>query len=294
MTSTANASTNDVLRELGIDPVHSGAYAGRWLKTSGPELESKNPATGEVLGRVKQATAKEYETCVAAAEDAFLRWRTVPAPRRGEIVRRIGNELRAKKEPLGKLVTMEVGKILQEGLGEVQEMIDIADFAVGQSRMLYGLTMPSERPGHSMKEQWHPLGVVGVVTAFNFPAAVWAWNSMLAFVCGDACVWKPSPKAPLTAIARFGRSTRMAHTSSTGALIVIVSDDTVCENTDDSCRDDRFMDKSFIRGTFRLNPRLFSQYCRSLTNRCLFRQKIGQHCLALLPQKCTVIGIKRQ
>ncbi|MFO1010622.1 MAG: aldehyde dehydrogenase family protein [Planctomycetota bacterium] len=201
MTSTANASTNDVLRELGIDPVHSGAYAGRWLKTSGPELESKNPATGEVLGRVKQATAKEYETCVAAAEDAFLRWRTVPAPRRGEIVRRIGNELRAKKEPLGKLVTMEVGKILQEGLGEVQEAIDIADFAVGQSRMLYGLTMPSERPGHSMKEQWHPLGVVGVVTAFNFPAAVWAWNSMLAFVCGDACVWKPSPKAPLTAIA---------------------------------------------------------------------------------------------
>ena len=201
MTTPANASTNDVLKELGIEPVHSGAYAGRWLKTSGPELESRNPATDELLGRVRQATAKEYEVCAAAAHEAFLRWRSVPAPRRGDVVRRMGNELRAKKDALGKLVTLEVGKIVQEGLGEVQEAIDIADFAVGQSRMLYGLTMPSERPGHSMKEQWHPLGVVGVVTAFNFPAAVWAWNAMLAYVCGDACVWKPSSKAPLTAIA---------------------------------------------------------------------------------------------
>jgi len=218
MTTTANASTNDVLKELGIDPVHSGAYAGRWLKTSGPELVSTNPATGEVLGRVKQASAKEYEACVAAAQDAFSRWRSVPAPRRGEIVRQIGNELRAKKEPLGKLVTMEVGKILQEGLGEVQEAIDIADFAVGQSRMLYGLTMPSERPGHAMREQWHPLGVVGVVTAFNFPAAVWAWNSMLAFVCGDACVWKPSPKAPLTAIAMTNACRGVLEREGFGAL----------------------------------------------------------------------------
>jgi aldehyde dehydrogenase (NAD+) len=146
------------------------------------------------------ATADEYEKVVEAAEEAFKRWRTVPGPKRGEIVRRIGNAMREHKDALGRLITLEMGKIVQEGWGEVQECIDIADFAVGLSRQMYGLTMPSERPGHTMREQWHPLGTVGILTAFNFPMAVWAWNSMLAFTCGDACVWKPSPKTPLTAI----------------------------------------------------------------------------------------------
>ena len=194
-------SNLDFLRELGIEGNNSGAYAGEWLECSGPVLESHSPATGELIARVHQATAEEYERVVAAAGDAFRRWREVPAPKRGEIVRRIGQRMRAHKEPLGKLITLEMGKILQEGLGEVQEAIDIADFAVGQSRMLYGLSMHSERPGHAMREQWHPLGVVGCITAFNFPMAVWAWNSMLAFICGDAMLWKPSSQVPLCAIA---------------------------------------------------------------------------------------------
>jgi aldehyde dehydrogenase (NAD+) len=188
-------------RELGLEPENSGAYCGRWLPCSGELLESRNPATGEVLARVRQAGPGEYDTVVAAAEEAFQRWRAVPAPRRGEIVRRMGNAIRAHKEPLGRLVTLEMGKILQEGLGEVQEAVDIADFAVGQSRMLYGLSMHSERPAHAMREQWHPLGVVGCITAFNFPMAVWAWNSMLAWIAGDAVVWKPSEATPLCAIA---------------------------------------------------------------------------------------------
>jgi aldehyde dehydrogenase (NAD+) len=190
----------EFLNELGITAENQGAYAGEWLQCSGPLLESKNPATGATLATVRQAGAAEYEAVVAAAHAAFLRWRAVPAPKRGEIVRRIGNAIRAKKDALGRLITAEMGKILQEGLGEVQEAIDIADFAVGQSRMLYGLSMHSERPGHAMREQWHPLGAVGVITAFNFPMAVWAWNSMLAYVCGDACVWKPSTETPLCAI----------------------------------------------------------------------------------------------
>ncbi len=218
MTTTANASTSALFESLGIEPVHSGAYAGKWLKTSGAELESHNPTTGEVLGRIKQASAKDYDACVVAAHEAFLRWREVPAPKRGEIVRRVGNELREHKDSLGQLVTLEVGKILQEGLGEVQEAIDIADFAVGQSRMLYGLSLHSERPGHAMREQWHPLGVVGVVTAFNFPAAVWAWNSMLAWIAGDSCVWKPSPKAPLTAIAMTNVARKVLEPEGFGGL----------------------------------------------------------------------------
>jgi aldehyde dehydrogenase (NAD+) len=212
----------DLTREFGLQPNHSGAYAGKWLKTKGPLLESRNPATGEVLGSVAQAGAAEYEATVKAAQAAFLRWRELPAPKRGELVRQMGNAIREKKEPLGRLVTLEVGKILQEGLGEVQEAIDIADFCVGQSRMLYGLSMHSERPGHAMREQWHPLGVVGIISAFNFPAAVWAWNSMLALTCGDACLWKPSPKAPLTAIAMTKVCAPVLEREGLGALLSLV------------------------------------------------------------------------
>ncbi len=190
----------DILRDLGIQKENSGAYDGEWLDCKGPLLESKDPATGRTIAGVRQATADEYEGCVSAAHAAFLRWREVPAPKRGEIVRRLGDAIRAKKDALGRLITLEVGKIQQEGWGEVQEAIDIADFAVGQSRMLYGLSMHSERPQHAMREQWHPLGVVGVITAFNFPMAVWAWNAMIAYVCGDPCLWKPSSEAPLCAI----------------------------------------------------------------------------------------------
>ena len=164
-------------------------------------LESRSPIDGQVIGSVAIASAHDVEAACAHANDAFLKWRLVPAPRRGELVRLIGEELRAAKEPLARLVTLEAGKIVSEGLGEVQEMIDICDFAVGLSRQLYGLTIASERPNHRMIEQWHPLGVVGVITAFNFPAAVWAWNAFIAAVCGDVVVWRPSPKAPLTAIA---------------------------------------------------------------------------------------------
>jgi aldehyde dehydrogenase (NAD+) len=150
---------------------------------------------------VTQATASDYEKIVAGAQEAFLKWRMTPAPERGQVVREIGEALRKQKPALGKLVSMEMGKILSEGLGEVQEMIDIADFAVGLSRQLYGLTMPSERPYHRMYEQWHPLGPVGVITAFNFPTAVWSWNAFIAAVCGDVLIWKPSSKTPLTALA---------------------------------------------------------------------------------------------
>jgi aldehyde dehydrogenase (NAD+) len=191
----------DFLRELGIEGNNSGVYCGEWLACTGGLLESRNPSTGDLIARVHQASAEEYEPCVQAAQEAFLRWREVPAPRRGEVVRKIGERLRAKKDPLARLISLEMGKILQESLGEVQEAIDMADFAVGQSRMLYGLSMHSERARHAMREQWHPLGVVGVVTAFNFPMAVWAWNSMLALICGDACLWKPSSLTPLCSIA---------------------------------------------------------------------------------------------
>ncbi len=190
----------EFLKDLGIESENSGAYSGEWLACTGNVLASTNPATGETIASVRQASADDYEAVVTAAQEAFLRWREVPAPVRGDVVRRMGNALREKKDPLGRLITLEMGKILQEGLGEVQEAIDIADFAVGQSRMLYGLSMHSERPGHAMREQWHPLGVVGCITAFNFPMAVWAWNAMIAFACGDAMLWKPSSMTPLCAI----------------------------------------------------------------------------------------------
>jgi aldehyde dehydrogenase (NAD+) len=199
---TATYSIPDILEKLHIEPMNSGACYGDWIaEPSGPELASLNPATGEVLAKIKMAGPADYELVMAQAAQAFLDWRMAPAPKRGEVVREIANELREHKQDLGALVTLEMGKILPEGLGEVQEMIDVADFAVGLSRQLYGLTMHSERPGHRMYEQWHPLGIVGVISAFNFPVAVWSWNAMIAAVCGDCVVWRPSSDTPLTAIA---------------------------------------------------------------------------------------------
>ena len=192
----------DVLQRLGIQEVNSGVYAGNWVKQPlGREFESFNPATGKPLARVLAATRADYDQAVQSSQRGFEIWRTLPPPQRGEIVRQLGLAIRQKKKDLGMLVTLEVGKVLSEGEGEVQEMIDICDFATGLSRQLYGRTIASERPLHRMFEQWHPLGPVGVVTAFNFPVAVWAWNAAIAAVCGDTLLWKPSPHAPLTAIA---------------------------------------------------------------------------------------------
>ncbi len=193
-----------VLRDLGIQPVNSGGSTGStwWSgRNDGPLIPSINPSTGEQIAGVYPCSPEDYQRIVKESVDAFRTWRMVPAPKRGELVRLIGQALREKKDRLGTLVSLEVGKIKTEGDGEVQEMIDMADFSVGQSRMLYGVTMQSERPAHRMSEQWHPLGPVGVITAFNFPVAVWAWNAFVAAIAGDTVIWKPSPKAPLCAIA---------------------------------------------------------------------------------------------
>ena len=192
----------DVLRQLGVADANPAFSTGReWGGAGNAARDIVSPADGQRIAAVAEATVADYNTVVAVAERAFTAWRLVPAPRRGDIVRQIGNALRQHKEALGKLVSYEMGKILQEGLGEVQEMIDICDFAVGLSRQLHGLTMHSERPEHRMYEQYHPLGVVGVISAFNFPVAVWSWNAMLAAVCGDVVIWKPSEKTPLAAVA---------------------------------------------------------------------------------------------
>ncbi|MBN2004895.1 MAG: aldehyde dehydrogenase family protein [Anaerolineae bacterium] len=194
----------DFLKTLGIAETNYGATTGApggWIKTTGAALVSCSPIDGQPIATVIQATAEEYEQVLDRAQLAFRQWRMLPAPKRGQVIREIGDALRQYKEPLGKLVTLEMGKIVAEGYGEVQEMIDIADFCVGLSRQLYGLTMHSERPFHRMYEQWHPLGIVGVITAFNFPVAVWSWNAMIAAACGDVVLWKPSSKTPLTAIA---------------------------------------------------------------------------------------------
>ena len=190
----------DFISELGIKDVNLGGFSTEWMG-SGSDLESTTPADGSVIAMVKQCDSGDYEKIIQDATTAFKKWKMEPAPKRGEVIRKLGNEFRKYKEPLGKLISWEMGKIQAEGEGEVQEMIDIADFAVGLSRQLYGKTMHSERPGHRMYEQWHPLGVVGIITAFNFPGAVWAWNAMIAAVCGDTMVWKPSSKTPLTSIA---------------------------------------------------------------------------------------------
>ena len=194
-------SVAGLLKALGIEAENPGAFDGAWIPTHGERIESLNPATGEPIAAVRMATAEEYERVAAATVEAFREWRTWPAPRRGEVVRQLGEELRRHKDELGRLVTLEMGKVLSEGLGEVQEMIDMADLAVGMSRQLYGLAMHSERPQHRMYEQWHPLGPVGIITAFNFPVAVWAWNAMVAAICGDTMIWKPSHQTPLTALA---------------------------------------------------------------------------------------------
>jgi aldehyde dehydrogenase (NAD+) len=199
-----NSHTDAVLRRLGLGPLNPGAWSGArgWSSaTDGALLNVRNPANGALLAQVRPASAEDYEHVVGAAQAAAAAWRDVPAPKRGEAVRLLGEALRARRDDLGTLVSLENGKILAEGIGEVQEMIDIADFAVGQSRMLYGLTMHSERPQHRMSEIWHPLGVIGIITAFNFPVAVWSWNAFLGAICGNACIWKPSPKTPLTALA---------------------------------------------------------------------------------------------
>lgn len=190
------------LKRLGIKSENSGTSTGvNWIDSGEASISSFSPADGTLIGKVQATNQETYEDVISQAQVAFESWRQVPAPQRGEIVREIGNALREKKADLGKLVSYEMGKSYQEGLGEVQEMIDICDFAVGLSRQLYGLTMHSERPGHRMYEQWHALGIIGIISAFNFPVAVWSWNAALAWVCGDVCVWKPSEKAPLSGIA---------------------------------------------------------------------------------------------
>ena len=196
-------STRELLKSLNVNPENGSICTGtQWVTSTNTEtINVHSPVDGSELGKVIYASESDYETVILKAQKAAEYWKTVPAPERGSIVRQYGIKLRAHKKELGKLVSLEMGKSYQEGLGEVQEMIDICDFAVGLSRQLYGLTMHSERPNHRMYEQWHPIGIVGIISAFNFPVAVWAWNSMIATVCGDVCVWKPSEKTPLTAIA---------------------------------------------------------------------------------------------
>jgi aldehyde dehydrogenase (NAD+) len=197
----------EIFGALGLSDDNSGVFSGEWLEPTGEKIEVVNPTTGEPLASVGMASVEDYDRVVAQSVETFDRWRLLPAPQRGQYVRRLGDTLRDRIEPLGALVTLEMGKIFREGVGEVQEMVDICDFAVGLSRQLYGSTIASERPNHRMYEHWHPLGPVGVISAFNFPVAVWSWNSALAAVCGDTVVWKPSERTPLTAIA----VTRIAH-----------------------------------------------------------------------------------
>lgn len=191
----------DILKSLGLKEINDGCSTGSNWFASGDIIESYSPVDGKLIAKVKTATKADYQKIINAASEGFKYWRTIPAPKRGEIVRQFGDKLRAKKADLGKLVSYEMGKSYQEGLGEVQEMIDICDFAVGLSRQLYGLTIQSERANHRMMEQWHPLGVVGIISAFNFPVAVWSWNTALAWICGDTCIWKPSEKTPLCSVA---------------------------------------------------------------------------------------------
>jgi len=198
------------VQDLQLQAKNKGVCTGtKWLAGKGALIESYSPVDGKLIGAVSSADKTSYDTVINTAQLAFTEWRNWPAPKRGEVVRQIGEELRANKQALGTLVSYEMGKSLQEGLGEVQEMIDICDFAVGLSRQLHGLTMHSERPGHRMYEQYHPLGIVGIISAFNFPVAVWAWNTMLAWVCGDVCVWKPSEKTPLCGIACMNITARV-------------------------------------------------------------------------------------
>ncbi len=222
---TVKAVVAEIFPRLGLKANNRGVFAGEWLG-SGPVIEKHSPIDGSVLGRVTTATPAEVGRAIGSAERAFLAWRDIPAPKRGEVIRGLAAALRTHQRELGRLVALETGKILAEGVGEVQEMIDICEFAAGLSRQLHGLTIASERPGHRMMEQWHPLGVVGIVSAFNFPAAVWSWNSALAVVCGDATVWKPSEKTPLTAVACVRLAERVCRAASVDpALFTLVCGD---------------------------------------------------------------------
>ena len=200
MATQVKKTTAEVFARLGLKARNPGVFTGEWFGQGAP-IEKRSPIDGSVLGTVTTASSGDYDRAAGAAQRAFRTWRDVPAPKRGEVVRRFGEALRVHQRDLGRLVTLETGKILAEGVGEVQEMIDICDFATGLARQLHGLTIASERPGHRLMEQWHPLGVTGIISAFNFPVAVWAWNSALAAVCGDTTLWKPSEKTPLTALA---------------------------------------------------------------------------------------------
>lgn len=218
-------SPHEIFTSLGLSEHNSGVFAGEWIEATGETIDVTNPTTGETLATVTMASSDDYERVVESSVDAFDRWRKLPAPKRGEYVRRLGNALREHIDELGALVTLEMGKIHAEGVGEVQEMVDICDFAVGLSRQLYGNTMASERPNHRMYEHWHPLGPVGVISAFNFPVAVWSWNAAIAAVCGDTVVWKPSEATPLTAIAVTKIAERvMAGTGFEGVFNLAVGD----------------------------------------------------------------------
>ncbi|MBX9769054.1 MAG: aldehyde dehydrogenase family protein, partial [Bdellovibrionales bacterium] len=222
-----NLEIQTVLTRLGIQKLNPSVCTGqKWKESNGALLEVKSPVDGQTIGSTKQASSEDLNSVLNQATSAFQEWRKVPAPVRGEIVRQMGDAFRATKDDLGALVSYEMGKSLQEGRGEVQEIIDICDFAVGLSRQLYGLTMHSERPSHRMYEQWHPLGVVGIISAFNFPVAVWAWNSMIAAVCGNVSVWKPSEKTPLTAIACFRiiEKVFVANSLPEGVMSLIIGD----------------------------------------------------------------------
>jgi aldehyde dehydrogenase (NAD+) len=225
-----NTAIGQILEKFGIEEVNNGASTGgKWFNTRGEKIVSYSPVDGSEIAAINAATEVDYEAVVLKAQEAFKEWRMWPAPKRGEVVRQLGEKLREYKQDLGTLVSYEMGKSLQEGLGEVQEMIDICDFAVGLSRQLYGLTMHSERPGHRMYEQYHPLGVVGIISAFNFPVAVWSWNTALAWVCGDTTIWKPSEKAPLSALAcqQITKEVFDANNVPEGVSNVIVGDATI-------------------------------------------------------------------
>lgn len=228
-----NINISDTLKHLHIDVINEAfSTGGTWSSSNGAEVKTViSPVDGKPIASVKMATSADYEIVVQQAQAAFKTWRTQPAPKRGEIIRQIGEALRQNKQQLGTLVSYEMGKSLQEGLGEVQEMIDIADFAVGLSRQLHGLTMHSERPLHRMYEQYHPLGIVGIISAFNFPVAVWSWNAMLAWVCGDVCIWKPSEKTPLTATAcqHIAQTVFAANGVDEGVSCLVIGDRTIGE-----------------------------------------------------------------
>jgi aldehyde dehydrogenase (NAD+) len=256
-----STSTAALLKKLGLKATNPGVFHGQWTG-SGKVITSTSPIDGSVLGHVRQATPEEYETTVQRASEAFQKWQKIPAPKRGEVIRQLGNALRESKHELGRLVTLEAGKIPAEGEGEVQEMIDICDFAVGLSRQLYGLTIASERPQHRMMEQWHPLGIVGIITAFNFPVAVWAWNSALAAVCGNASIWKPSEQTPLTAVASTIIAERVCRSNDVDpAIFSLVSGDATIGQT---LVNDRRIPLISATGSTRMGRAVGETVCRRL------------------------------